>query len=184
MSPRVPVSCFLALIAALGSAPASQAQVRRCAGSDGSSIYTDRKCADIGAVDRLPRQAASGAGAARLYRTACSSNLQDLVYEITTAIDSRDVNRLAGVYHWVGMSSRAGYSVMRRLDGIAKRPLVDIIPIAPAAADGADGDYYPQAVVRRAPAGLRLEQTLANGSTPSRTLLRLRRHMGCWWVSL
>lgn len=184
MFPRAILPCILAPIAALVCASASHAQVRRCSGSDGSSIYTDRKCADIGAVDRLPRPAGSGAGAARLYRTTCSRNLQDLVYEITTAIDSRDVNRLAGVYHWVGMSSRGGYSVMRQLDGISKRPLVDIIPIAPVDADGVDGNYYPQTAVRRAPTGLRLEQTLANGSTPSRTLLRLRRHMGCWWVSL
>jgi hypothetical protein len=31
---------------------------------------------------------------------------------------------------------------------------------------------------------LRLEQTLANGSTPSHTVLGLRRSFGCWWVSL
>jgi hypothetical protein len=182
MSTRCLLLCLLALTAAWSWPFPAAAQVRRCAGPDGTSIYTDRKCADIGAIDRLPR--ATGAGAARLYRTGCSRNLQDLVFEITTAIDSRDVNRLAGVYHWVGMSSRTGYSVMRRLDAIAKRPLVDIIPIAPASTEGVDGDYYPQAVVRRAPTGLRLEQTLANGSTPSRTVLGLRRHLGCWWVSL
>lgn len=182
MSTRAFLPGLLALIATWACAPVAHAQVRRCAGPDGTSIYTDRKCADIGAIERLPRT--TGAGAARLYRTSCSRNLQDLVYELTTAIDSRDVNRLAGVYHWVGMSSRTGYAVMRQLDAIAKRPLVDIIPVAPASADGVDGDYYPQAVVRRAPVGLRLEQTLGNGSTPSRTVLGLRRHLGCWWVTL
>jgi hypothetical protein len=35
----------------------------------------------------------------------------------------------------------------------------------------------------RAPVGLRLEQTLANGSTPSRTVFSLRRHLDCWWIS-
>ena len=32
--------------------------------------------------------------------------------------------------------------------------------------------------------GLRVEQTLRNGSTPSRTVFGLRRHLDCWWVRL
>lgn len=35
---------------------------------------------------------------------------------------------------------------------------------------------------RRAPVGLRLEQTLGNGITPSRTVFGLTRHFGCWWI--
>jgi hypothetical protein len=31
---------------------------------------------------------------------------------------------------------------------------------------------------------LRVEQTLANGSTPSRTVFGLRRHLDCWWITL
>ena len=113
----------------------------------------------------------------------CARNLLDLVYELTAAMDSHDVNRVAGLYHWVGMSSSGAVSVMDRLDMIAQRPLVDIVPVYPASAQG-EGDYYPQATVRRAPIGLRLEQTLSNGSTPSRTMLGLRRYLGCWWVHL
>ena len=158
----------------------ADAQVRRCTGPDGTSIFTDRRCEDIGAVDRLPRAAGKPAGS-RLYRSTCSRNLQDLVFELTTAIDSQDVNRLAGVYHWVGMSSRTGYAVMARLGAIVKRPLVDIIPVTPG---NPEDDYYPQTTVRRAPVALRIEQTLTNGSTPSHTMFGLRRHFDCWWISL
>ena len=35
--------------------------------------------------------------------------------------------------------------------------------------DNSDG-YYPQTAARQRPIGLRLEQTLKNGSTPSRTV--------------
>jgi hypothetical protein len=35
---------------------------------------------------------------------------------------------------------------------------------------------------RRAPVALRLEQTLGNGVTPSRTVFGLTRHYGCWWI--
>lgn len=159
---------------------AAHAQVRRCTAIDGTSVYTDRRCVDIGAVERLPREA-TRAGAARLYRNACSHNLQDLIYELTTSIDSQDVNRLAGIYHWAGMSSRSGYAVMSRLDAIVRRPLVDIVPVTPGTPED---DYYPQTTVRRRPVALRIEQTLANGSTPSRTVLGLRQHFGCWWVTL
>lgn len=172
---------LLSLLAMAALWPAAaDAQVRRCAGADGSTIFTDRRCQDIGAIERLPRDAGRSAGN-RLYRSTCSRNLQDLVYELTTAIDSQDVNRLAGVYHWVGMSNRSGYAVMARLDAIVKRPLVDIIPVLPG---NPEDDYYPQTTVRRAPVALRLEQTLANGSTPSRTIFGLRRYFDCWWVSL
>lgn len=159
-----------------------RAQVRRCTAADGTTTYTDRRCQDLGAVERVPHATASTG--ARLYRNTCSRNLRDLVYELTTAIDGRDVNRFAGVYYWVGMSTGASYAVMDRLQAIAQRPLVDVVPVFPASADAVEGDYYPQTTVRRVPLGLRLEQTLANGSTPSRTVLGLRKYFGCWWVQL
>ena len=171
---------------------AAQAQVRRCAGPDGTLVFTDRKCEDVGATERVPRDALPGAGL--MYRGGCSRNLQDLIYEMTAAIDSRDVNRLASLYHWVGMSSRGSYGVMARLDGIAQRPLVDIVALQPirrivvqnddGTRSSVDPDYYPQASANRTPVALRVEQTVVNGSTPSRTVFGLRRHLGCWWVTL
>ena len=157
-----------------------QAQVRRCTAADGTLVFTDRRCEDVGAVARLPH-AVPGVAASAPLRNGCSHNLQDLVYELTSAIDSRDVNRFAGVYYWPGMSTGSGYAVMDRLQAIVQRPLVDVAPVfAGPAAD----EYYPQTTVRHVPVGLRLEQTLANGSTPSRTMLGLRRYLGCWWVQL
>lgn len=171
----------LLLAAAWWPSPA-RADVRRCSTADGGTAYTDRRCADIGGVERLPRGGATGIGGHNLYRGGCARNLQDLVYELTTAIDSGDANRLASVYHWTGLSSRQGYAVMARLSGVVKRPLIDIAPVMPASADGIDGDLYPQTTVRRAPVALRIEQTLANGSTPSRSVFGLQRHFGCWWI--
>ena len=176
------VHCLPLLLLALSALPwtlPAHAQVRRCTGADGAAIYTDRRCADLGATDRVPHAAAGQP--ARFYRGGCARNLLDLVYELTAAMDSRDVNRIAGLYHWVGMSSTGSVAVMNRLDLIAQRPLVDIVPVYPASEEG---DYYPQTTIRRAPIGLRLEQTLSNGSTPSRTMLGLRRYLGCWWVHL
>lgn len=189
-----PTCCLLLVLLAMAcwSTPA-HAQVRRCAGTTGEVIYTDQKCADIGATDRLLH--ASGSGyVPSAYRGGCSRRLNALVSDLTNAIETRDVNRLALLYDWAGMSTRQGYAVMARLDGIAKRPLVDILPIYPRpppilSADGtvadanADG-YFPQTAVRRPPVGLRLEQTFSNGVTPARTVLGLRKRLGCWWISL
>ena len=180
-------ACAVALAGAI-PATAARAEVHRCTTPNGESVYTDKSCSAIGAIDRLPRTQAGPAGASRLYRSSCSRTLQDLVYELTSAIDSRDVNRLAGVYDWAGMSSTRANDVMDRLDAIAQRPLVDVLPVMPRAPDEdgtlVDGEYYPQDAVRRAPVGLRLEQTIGKSATPSRTVLGLRRYMDCWWVRL
>ena len=162
---------------------------------------------------RAARASQASAGDARARRGGgCARNLQDLVFEMTTAIDAHDANRLAGVYHWTGLSGDAGYQIWTRLEAIANRPLVDIVPVMPASAPpppparrqppplprqaatpvrlanarpplrrrrslSADHD-------RRDPVALRVEQTLANGVTPSRTVFGLTRHFGCWWLRL
>ncbi len=207
---------LLSLLAACALWPgAAQAQqtLNRCTGPAGNTIYTDKPCDAIGASERLPRGAIAGAYGLR--RGGCARNLQDLIYEITAAIDNRDVNRLGAVYHWVGQSAESGDRILDQLQAIVDRPLVDIVPLrgavaeapvpepgtaapivpptastaapaAPAENDATANDTAPQAprLVRRAPVGLRLEQTLGKGSTPSRTVFGLRRHLDCWWITL
>lgn len=185
---------LLLLAAALASSPA-MAQVRRCVNPSGAVVFTDHECSDIGAQEQAARPA-SPAGSNRVAYRGCARTVHDLMYEMTSAFDSHDANRLAGVYHWTGMSGNSAYSILDRLDAMVQRPLVDLIPVMPAApvgeggadvGDGAtsvDGEYYPQSSVRKAPVALRVEQTQANGITPSRTVFGLRKHLGCWWVQL
>lgn len=170
-----------ALLAAalLTCMPEVAAQVRRCEMPGGAVVFTDRRCADLGAVERAaPARPALGAR----HRGGCARSLDDLVFELETAINAQDPNRLAALYHWTGMGTRQGYAVMARLDAIARRPLVDIVPVMAAGPDGVDGDLYPQTSVRRAPVALRIEQTLRNGVTPARAVFGLQRHLGCWWI--
>jgi len=106
-------------------------QVSRCERADGSPVYTDHRCTDVDAVARAP--AGPGLpGNRRVYRGGCARNLQDLMFEMSTAIDARDPNRLANVYHWAGMSGSGGYAVMDRLEAVVQRPLVDIVPVMAA----------------------------------------------------
>jgi hypothetical protein len=207
-----PTVLVFVLIAACGPwAPPARAQetlMNRCTGPGGSTIYTDRPCDSLGATARVPRGAGAGnLGGAR--RGGCARSMQELIQEITNAIDTRDVNRLGAVYHWPGHSPESGYRVLDQLQAIVDRPLVDIVPLRgsapvvvaeaapqapvapaanapppaePAASAPADTPARPT-IIRRAPVGLRLEQTLGNGSTPSRTVFGLRRHLDCWWIT-
>ena len=172
----------------------AEAQVRQCISLDGTSVYTDRKCEDIGATERQASQGVIGISGQRLYRSGCSRSVQDLVYSLSSAIESGDANQIAGVYDWGGMPADNAYRLMAQLEAIAKRPLVEVQPMYAGGTneygyDVVEFDQDTGAVVSKPPRkprliGLRVEQTLANGSTPSRTVFGLRKNLGCWWVRL
>ena len=206
-SPILLISLFAVWLVWPYGVSAQQPQLNRCAGPGGNTIYTDRPCDTIGATERLPRSAIASAYGLR--RGGCARNLQDLIYEMTAAIDNRDVNRLGSVYHWVGQSAESGERILDRLQAIVDRPLVDIVPLrgaaapvvavadtlpappsitAPSALDTPEAKIAempaPRPTMRRVPVGLRLEQTLGKSATPSRTVVGLRRHLDCWWITL
>lgn len=197
-------SCsLLAILALIGAAAfwphdaRAQRGVHRCEGMDGKPVFTDKRCEDVGAMDALPRAVAppvGNVGGASALRGGCSRTLSDLVHQITSAIDNRDVNRLAGVYQWAGASDEAANRILDRLQVIVDRPLLDIQPIRPApppitddagnVVDGNEDGYYPQTAALPRPTGLRVMQSLKNGSATASTTLGLRRSYGCFWISL
>ena len=164
--------------ALLAFALPAAAQVNTCIYPDGSIVYTDRGCASLGA-ERAPQ--GTRPRLVTRHRNACARDLPTLLVELSTAIEVGDVNQLAAYYRWTGMSNSAGYRIMDRLEQITKRPLRDIVPLYPEPDPLASSLYYPP-VDARAPVGLRIEQTLADGTTPTATTLRLERELGCWWV--
>ena len=189
------LALLLSLLLACALLPATvQAQVKRCTAADGSLVYTDRKCDDIGATERISPMPMGGGAHAGSYRNVCARTVQDLVYSFSSALQSGDANQVAGVYDWAGMPTSSAYQVMSRLDAIARRPLIDVQPMY-AGDTNAYGDDLIEfdettgEVISRPPRkprliGLRVEQTLANGSTPTRTTFGLRQRLGCWWVRL
>lgn len=166
--------CALLIFALPARLPA---EVHRCAFPDGGTVFTDQRCDVIGAVERAAPSV--GTPQLRSYRPACPRTLRDLAFEVSAAVDSHDVNRLAGVYLWTGMGTRAGYALMDRLQRVVDRPLVDLRPIWPG---GDDDGYYATTVPTGPPLGLRLEQTSSHGSTPMHAVFGLRKHLGCWWI--
>lgn len=166
---------LLFALSALARPAVAEAQIRRCQLPTGQTVYTDRRCDTIGAVERA---APSAQPRLRTHRASCARTVRDLYFEVSAALESRDVNRLAGIYHWPGMSTRQGYDVMKRLQTLVDRSLVDLQPVYPGAPD--EGYASPT----RPPVAFRIEQVAANGSTPVRASLAVRRHLDCWWVSL
>lgn len=193
---RIALASLLLLLATTCVPLAAQAQVRRCTADDGSLILTDRKCVDIGATERAYPGGIPGIGGVtgrNAYR-GCARSVQDLAYALGNAIQMGDVNQLAGLYDFSGTSTASGYRLMERLGLIASRPLVDVQPMYAGGHDpygdpyvrliefDEDGAVIQRAAVKPRLIGLRVEQTLSNNSTPSRTVFGLRKNMGCWWV--
>ncbi|MCD0279611.1 hypothetical protein JWH04_11795 [Xanthomonas melonis] len=171
-------------------------EIRRCVTPDGQTMFTDRRCEDVGAATRAP-PAVRTQGNTGLYRYGCPRRLSELVALLQSAVDSRDVNRLSSLYLWSGQTDSAANRVLSRLEAIAQRPLLDIVPMYPQtdppawdndgaattpSLDGSAIDAPLPAPTRPRPWGLRLEQNLPSG-TPARSVLRLRRQYNCFWVT-
>lgn len=189
---RIAVVALL-LCSMLGLAQVGKAQVRKCTSADGSLIYTDRQCADIGATERVSSIGIGGTTGSHFYR-GCARSVPDLAYSLGIAIQTGDVNQLAGLYDFSGISTANGYRLMTRLGAIVKRPLVDVQPMYSGGYDpysdpysgviefDEDGSVIQRPAVKPRLVGLRVEQTLGNSTTPTRTVFGLRKNLGCWWV--
>ena len=189
MIPRLALLVLIPL-ACLWAGGAHAQQIRRCTSTDGGTITTDKPCAAIGAVERIPRPASAGGYLRRPARATCARNLEELSYEVAAAIDLQDANRLAGVYHWAGMEGERAYQVFSRLEGLVKKPLADIGPVGggvdaePAWREDAEGNLVPVYPKPQAPTGLKIEQLAGRGDArTTRTVFGLRRHLGCLWIS-
>ena len=178
------------LLLASAWTPPVQAQVRRCNLPDGSLIYTDRQCADIGATERAnPVVPASGAYQRRMF---CANNPQELADNLAAAVQSGDANRIASLYDWTGMGSRGANAVMDRLQAIADRSLVDVQVVhsrtsdpdadTPQRFDESSGQLLAPAPRPSRILGLQLSQVQKNGYTPINTRFGMHRRMDCWWL--
>jgi hypothetical protein len=164
--------------------------IRRCVGPDGGSIYTDRPCATFDAVDRLP-DAPAGSNTLRptsapsTVRSDCVRRTDTLLFELRQAIESDDINQLAGLYHWPGISGRGARGIMERLQRVASRPLASVELVFPEITPVRDHpDAFPDCTPPEDPVGVRIAQTLPGEISPSFSAdLRLVRHAECWWVA-
>jgi hypothetical protein len=162
------------------------AAIHRCVGPDGGTIYTDRRCEDFNAIDRLPQAPPSAAASVpQVVQSDCARRTDTLLFDLRRAIESDDINGLAGLYHWPGVSGRGARGIMDRLERIASRPLASVelsFPdVTPVRDDPAS---FPDGTPLEDPLGVRIEQALPGEIVASfAEQLRLVRHAGCWWLS-
>lgn len=139
--PALLASAGLAGLLALGATGTADAGVQKCVGNDGAVSYTDGACGAAGAPVALPAGLAraviasetgnfgydmdGSAGAPvglgpRKTSSGCARSPEQLQADIGYAFASRDINRIAGNYHWVGMGHKDARLILDRLEGMAR----------------------------------------------------------------
>lgn len=125
-----PVPLLLTVLLGLmaWSGAASAQGIRRCVDAQGMSIFTDRPCSEMNAAPMEAPPSAQGNLATGysggFSQRGCARRPEELLDRVRSALEARDVNRLASQYHWTGTGSGSGKRLMDSLERIASQPLV------------------------------------------------------------
>jgi hypothetical protein len=182
MNTRYPILLLAVLSLAVGPWTRASATVSRCTGADGGSIYTDGSCRASGgqpapmssqllrALVREAGAASAGDSVAAPVATpasrgdsaaapACSRTPGQLASTLRQTLGGGDVNDLAAVYDWTGVSGRQSRAILQKLERMSGRPLLD-------------GHYYA------ASDGV-VQLVQGSASAPTVTEMDVRRRAGC-----
>ena len=192
--------CLVLSLATLLLPTDAWAAVRRCIAADGTTIYTDRPCAHFDARESAPAPEPPshaptlppripGEIPLSAYGPAhadCARTPDALLFTLRRALEYRDINHLAGLYHWPGMGKYGATAVMKRLEALAAHSDGSADLIYPDAAFVVhDPQAYPD-LPPEDPIGVRLPTFHKGGlseARPEPATLRIVRHAGCWWLS-
>lgn len=180
-------ACLLLAVSLLAThaARASPGDLNRCVGPDGRSVYTDKPCTDVGATVRpeAPKSldGNSGPPPLRVHVHDCARTLEALRDGVGAAVAAGDVNKFASFYHWPGIGNAGAEGILKRMQGIASRPLVSVA--LSRAHAGEESDSALDAPPPSTATGIVIAQTRSAGDpTPEHTYLGVTAYMGCWWV--
>jgi hypothetical protein len=195
LAPKLKPAAAAALTAPVDAPATAPDGIRRCAGADGSAVFTDRRCEELGAVDATAPSAVNAD--TRIFVRSCARTREALLDGLRDALDAQDANRVASYYHWTGMGNRAAYALMDRLYGFSQRPLVDVqlVTVAPPMATESPAlAWYPYTPpdpapstpppAPRPPTLIRVDQ-MHGYQDPSAevTYFHLLANAGCWWIT-
>ena len=170
----------------LGVAPAwAGDEIQRCVDPQGVSIYTDQPCSVFGAQGRVPvAEPTPPEIEPGVIRSDCARKYDTLLFDVRRAIESDNVNALAGLYHWVGVRGGGAVHVMNRLEDLTERPMASVELIYPEVAPVHDNpEAFPEGTPPEDPIGVRVQQMQPGEIAPSAaTELQLVRHAECWWL--
>lgn len=190
--------------------------VRRCIGPDGTMIYTDRRCEQLDARDAPPpkppepvRRADDSVGDTSVPRPAttadqpqaelplsaygpahtdCARTPESLLFNLRRALENRDVNALAALYHWRGMGDRSANAVMVALERLIARAdgSADLVYPETGPDDFFSYAGYSSESSPDTPSGVRISTFQRGGAWGNAVTeaeqLSIVRNAGCWWV--
>lgn len=184
---------------ACGSDASAASHVSRCVTSDGGSTYTDGSCRAIGGTPvpmsanlmrnlaregvlggddnfrktSTPRRASGGPASAdvrnRLGGASCPRTPAELAAALRDSLGDGEVSQLASLYDWTGKSSRQAQPILKRLERMSDRPLID-------------GQYFAGGLSPDSGGTVQLIQGAQNA--PTITEVAVTRRAGCLLLNL
>jgi hypothetical protein len=103
---------------------AAQTAIHRCVGADGSPVFSDQPCANLGATSLLPVAARSAAGPTA--GLLCAKDMAELRDGLAQAFAARSANRVGGLILWNGYGSASAVDNLRAMEALVRRPLVSL----------------------------------------------------------
>ena len=192
MDARVGLHATLAASLAL-SAPAAAGEVTvyRCESAAGATVYSDQPCGagtvltlDV-AGTRPPAIAGESQApdAQRATRGTCPApSTGDLPAAVSAAFASGDVNRLASLYHWTGLTDADARRMFGRFNDLLAQPLRNV-GVGSMIESAAPAGYLDVANAPEAlghPDELWLE--LGPPQAPRQVRFRIVENAGCAWL--
>lgn len=164
---------LLAWLPISGSAVSAsvKSDIHRCIGEDDVKIFTDRACSALGARDRVEEPVGPVVLNLPSPHYDCSRQIGIFRIQVSAALDSGDVNKLSGLYHWMEDTANSADILMEKLQVISSRRLVGV-EVESIELDGEEK-----------PIRLWLDQYVPErpGQT-IRTDFKLVMNSGCWWL--
>lgn len=168
---RLTILVLTALVIAGSGDLDAQDAISRCVDENGTRVFSDRSCSflEMREYDALPDVILPKGTPSRL--TGCSRQVDTLETWVRAALDSGDVNHLAGLYHWADATSHTVDTVLPGLQELARLSLIEL-EIESAYVDGI---YRPVRLWLDQHDPQRPDKTI-------RTSFFLVMNAGCWWL--
>jgi len=165
---------LLVLLLSVSSAASSRADIYRCIGEGDVPVFSDRTCNELGLSERkaeedLPAPLVLPSVPSTPFD--CPRQVDVLKDGVRVALETGDLNQLAGLYLWTDIPTDAADMLMSELEAISSRRLA-MIDVESHEVDG-----------HAQPSKLWLTQyRAADPGRSIRTSFSLVTNAGCWWL--
>ncbi len=155
--------------------------VQRCVGPDGTAVFTDRSCAEMGATASMPPPPPAGSTAsASSAPKSCARTSDELLVYLRMAVSSGDANRVAALFDWRGYSGNGSKYVMDRMESLVATPVISVEFVHSASLS--EDELLAEEAKLLPPDTIKVEHTSSNGVGSRTTLFNIGKSAGCYWI--